>query len=232
MMNNTFFQNRLTRKELSLGIRYLLFQLLFLPSILSFLNSLFPIPLSAAWLNGLFFSINFGAVIWIFRRFLKGFFPIDSRQLIRILGIGILFFAVNQGCSWILGKLLSSVDTDFSNVNDQSIAVLLEENFPLMALCTVIFVPIAEECFFRGLLFRGLYSLTPWSAWVCSVVSFSFIHVMNYIGVVPPLFLLLCFLQYLPAGICLAAAYRISGSLLCPILVHAAVNAAGILSMR
>ena len=231
-MNNGFIQNYLTKKELSQGTRYLLFQTVFLPSLLSLINGFWPVPLSAAWLNTFFFSINLAAALWIFRRYLKGFFPVNCKQLARILAVGILFFAVNQGCSRILGKLLSSVVLDFSNINDQSIAILLQENFPVMALCTVIFVPITEECFFRGVLFRGIYNRAPLAAWVCSVLLFSFIHVMNYIGMIPPLTLFLCFLQYIPAGICLAAAYRLSGSLLCPILIHAAVNAAGLLTLR
>ncbi len=231
-MNNTFLQNRLAKKELSQGIRYLLFQTVFLSGLLTLANGLLPVSLSAVWLNALFFSINLGAALWIFRRFLKGFFPIDPRQLIRILVVGILFFAVNQGCSRILGRLFSSVVPAFSNVNDRSIAALFRENFPVMALCTVIFVPIAEECFFRGALFRGIYDRAPWASWVVSVALFSFVHVMNYVGAISPLPLFLCFLQYVPAGICLAAAYRLSGSLLCPILIHAAVNAAGVLSMR
>ena len=162
----------------------------------------------------------------------KGIFP-DFRQAAapHFGSWGPLFY-LNQGCSRILGKLFSSVVTDFSNINDQSIAALLRENFPVMALCTVIFVPITEECLFRGVLFRGIYDRAPWAAWVVSAALFSFVHVMNYVGVIPPLPLLLCFLQYVPAGICLAAAYRLSGSLLCPILIHAAVNAVGVLSMR
>lgn len=232
MMNDTFTQNYLTKKELSHGIRYLLFQTVFLPSLLSFANGFFPITLSAAWLNALFFSLNLMAALWILRRYLKGFFPVNCKQLVSILVAGILFFAVNQGCSRILGKLFSSMVPDFFNSNDRSVAALLRENFPVMALCTVIFVPITEECFFRGVLFRGLYDRAPWAAWVCSVLLFSFVHVMNYVGTVSPFPLFLCFLQYIPAGICLAAAYRLSGSLLCPILIHAAVNAVGLLSMR
>lgn len=232
MMNNAFFQNRLTGKELSWGMRYLLFQTVFLPSLLSLLNGLLPIPMSAVWLNFLFFSINLGAVLWIFRRFLKQCLSVSGAQLIRIFAVGAVFFAVNQGCSLVLGKLFSSVLEDFANINDQSISAMCRENFPIMALCTVFFAPITEECFFRGVLFRGVYDRAPWAAWVVSVVLFSLVHIMNYIGTFPPLPLFLCFLQYIPAGICLAAAYRISGSFLCPVLIHAAVNAIGMLSMR
>ena len=101
-----------------------------------------------------------------------------------------------------------------------------------MVISTIILAPIAEECFFRGVLFRGIYTQSPGAAWVVSVALFGFLHVMNYIGTVAPLTLILCFLQYIPAGVCLAAAYRLSGSLLCPILIHTAVNAVSMLSVR
>ena len=54
---------------------------------------------------------------------------------------------------------------------------------------------------------------------------------MNYAGA-DTLTLALCFVQYLPAGICLAASYRLSGSILTPILIHAGINTLGILALR
>jgi membrane protease YdiL (CAAX protease family) len=61
---------------------------------------------------------------------------------------------------------------------------------------------------------------------------FALVHILGYIGFYPFEMLLLCFVQYLPAGICLAAAYRLSGSLLSPILIHALVNLLAMLSLR
>ena len=59
----------MTPWERSWGIRYLLFQLIFLPQILVLLNALAGGPLSTPWLNVVFFTVNFGAVGWIFRDF-------------------------------------------------------------------------------------------------------------------------------------------------------------------
>jgi len=232
MINHSFFYSRLTSKELVWGWRYLLFQAVFLPSLLTLFNSILPSPLSAAALNFLFFSINLGAAILIFHRYLGQFFRPDGKKLLCIFAIAAILFAVCQGCSFGIGKLFSSVFDEFSNINDQSIAAMTKENYALMFLCTVCFVPIIEECFYRGLIFRGLYERSPLAAWLVSVILFSFIHIMNYIGSYPAATLFLCFLQYVPAGICLAAAYRLSGSLLSPILIHAAVNAVGMLSLR
>ena len=44
--------------------------------------------------------------------------------------------------------------------------------------------------------------------------------------------LLLCFLQYIPAGIALGWAYVRSGSILTPILIHTLVNAIGVAILR
>ena len=232
MINDSFFHSRLTQKELVWGWRYLLFQAVFLPTLLTLCNSMLLRPLSAAALNFLFFSINLGAAILIFHRYLWQFFRLSGKQFLCILVVGTIFFAVCQGCSFGIGKLFSSVFEEFSNINDQSISAMSKENYFLMFLCTVFFAPIAEECFYRGLIFRGLYERSPLAAWLFSVILFSFIHIMNYIGSYLATTLFLCFLQYIPAGICLAAAYRLSGSLLSPILIHAAVNIVGMLSLR
>ena len=43
--------------------------------------------------------------------------------------------------------------------------------------------------------------------------------------------LLLCFIQYLPAGYCLCFAYRRSGTIISPIIVHAVVNAMSMIAV-
>ena len=93
-----------------------------------------------------------------------------------------------------------------------------------MTLATVLFVPVAEETLFRGLLFRGLWDRSPIAAWCVSVAVFSLVHIIGYIGTYPPLMLLMAFVQYLPAGICLAYAYRKADTIFAPILMHIAIN--------
>ena len=93
-------------------------------------------------------------------------------------------------------------------------------------------MPVAEECLFRGIVFRGIYDRSHILAWIVSAGLFALVHVIGYFGSAAPLTLLLCFLQYIPAGICLAASYRLSGSILSPILIHAAVNFVGMMILR
>lgn len=228
MMQNEFLQNRLSRWEQVWGWRYFLFQIVFLPSLLSLL----PASLPRSTVNFLFFSINFIAATVIFRKFLQKLLAISGMQFLKILGIGAAFFALYQLSSVAIGWLFSLLKPDFYNTNDQGVIQMAGENYTLMLLGTVVLVPITEEVFHRGLVFRGLYDRSPIAAWLVSIALFSLVHIVNYIGSCDALTLVLCFLQYIPAGLCLAAAYRLSGSLICPILIHAAVNAASMFALR
>ena len=77
-------------------------------------------------------------------------------------------------------------------------------------------------------IFRNLLDNRPVLAHLLSMAAFSLIHVAGYVGRCDALQLLLCFVQYLPAGYCLCFVYRRSGTILSPILVHAIVNALGV----
>ena len=95
------------------------------------------------------------------------------------------------------------IEPDFENINDESIFSMLDENTIPLALATVFLVPVADETLYRGLFFRKLLDKNILTAYIVSMVTFPSIHVMGYVGVHPLLTLLLCFLQYLPAGFCL-----------------------------
>ena len=84
---------------------------------------------------------------------------------------------------------------------------------------------VVKELLFRGVLFHGMYDKKPIAAYLVSMGLFAAIHVMGFVGSYEPLHLLLCFLQYLPAGYCLCWCYRQTGTIITPILMHALVNA-------
>ena len=227
-----FRSHSLNTKELYLGAAYLLFESVFFAPILQYLNLLLPTPLPQSVVNFLFFSINFGAVVLIFRKYLKGQLQLLADVMGKVLGVAAIGFFVYWTMNFLLVQILLTINPDHFSINDVTIQSLVAEDYALMLIGTVVFVPIAEETLFRGLLFRGLYDRSPVLAWLVSILLFCAVHVMNYIGVYPIDTILLCFLQYLPAGICLAGAYRFSGSILCPILIHAAVNLIGVMAMR
>ena len=128
--------------------------------------------------------------------------------------------------------IVTALVPDFANINDAAIMQMVQEHFGLMSIGTVFLVPVAEECFYRGLVFRNLYDRNPILAYAVSMAIFSLAHIAAYVLMTDFGTLVLCFLQYLPAGFALAWSYRRSGSIFAPVVIHMAVNQTGMLLMR
>ena len=219
-------------KETSFGWRYLAFELVLLGSLLTFLFQLLKISVTGAVLNFLFFAINFAATTLIFRRLLLESLRHFIKNTVLTLTVIAAGFLVYEGISISMNILIQLLKPDFINVNDQNISNIFSGDFILMAIGTIFLVPAAEELLIRGAVFGGLYRRSPLAAWLISVCLFSLIHISSFVGRTDPITLALCFLQYIPAGICLAGSYRLSGSILAPIVIHTAVPALGTLLLR
>ena len=208
----------LTSNEKRTGCAYLAISLFLLPGLISLL------PLNAAGQNLVYYLLNFTAVVGIFRKFLRMNLLVALDRVFPVIWYGILGYLGYQTLGELLNILIYTLSPGFVNFNDVTVALMIREN-PVLALCVILLVPVAEETLYRGLLFRGLYGKNAVFAYLASMVFFAAIHVAGYIGTLSPLHLLLSFLQYLPAGYCLCFAYRHSGTILCPILIHMAINA-------
>lgn len=223
---------QMTKREQLWGAIYLLLTLGFLPFLFPFcLNLLFP-ALNSVAQNFLYFLCNFLCVALILRKFLWASLDQLGAHPIRLLltvffGLVIYFFLNYQ-----ITMLLILLAPEFSNVNDNSIAALATENFTLLAAGTVLLVPMAEECLYRGVVFGSLLKKHTVLAYAVSILLFSFVHLVPYIGTYDAVVLLLCAIQYLPAGFCLAWVYQKSDSIFAPILMHTVVNAMGMFSVR
>ena len=222
----------LTKKETFWGFLYLAAELLFLPILFEVGNDLLPVPLNTAQLNFAFYVLNFVAVILIFRKFLWDNLETMGRYPFYFLQIVIVGLAQYMLLNQLAGYVIYELSPEFYNANDAAIADMVDTNLTMMAVATIFLVPPAEECLFRGLIFRNLYEKSPAIAWIVSTVGFSAIHVIGYLGVLTPTELLISFIQYIPAGISLAWAYTKADSIFAPILIHAVVNAMGIYAMR
>ncbi len=222
----------LSWRQKKLGYFYLIISLFFLPVILPSVNSLLAKPLNAPWLNFVYYCLNLGVLGWLFRDLLKKSLEITVKHPLSILVIALAGFCLYRLCAFLFGFLISLADPNFSNVNDSNIADQLSENYLVMAMGTVVLVPTAEELMHRGLVFGSLYEKNKPLAYMVSTALFAATHVMGYVGAFPPLTLLLCFLQYLPAGLILALSYEKSGSMATPILIHTLVNLMGLLALR
>ncbi|MBE6977440.1 MAG: CPBP family intramembrane metalloprotease [Ruminococcaceae bacterium] len=222
----------ITGKERIWGFVYLLTELFLLPSALQSLNKLLPAPLSDSWLNILYFALNFIFVCAIFRDFLKRSLKKAGQDVEDFLLVTAGGFGFYYLCNVAIGLVIGYLAPDFANLNDGSIAQQAGSNFTAMAIGTVLLAPVAEELLYRGLFFGSLYAKNRALAYIISSAFFSVIHILGYLGKYAPLHLALAFLQYLPAGLVLAWAYRKSGSIFSSIIIHAAVNAVAILALR
>lgn len=192
---------------------------------------LFPLA-NTATVNFFYFLFNFVMVAVILRKFFwasvqqMGFRPI---RLIFSVLLGLFSYYL---MNYFVSSLLFYWKPDFFNVNDNSISLLAQQNYTLIAFGTIFLVPVAEEGLYRGVLFGILRDKKPVFSILASSLLFASIHVVGYIGAYDATTLLLCLLQYLPAGICLSWVYLRANNIFAPILMHAIINAVGIFSMR
>ena len=223
---------KLTPNEFVIGFIYYILQLLIIPALLMVGNMLLPKPVSEAGINFAFFAVNFAAVILIFRKFLRMQLRIAVAQpwrTLRFAGIGLIIYFLGTSA---VTAIAAWIHPEFANINDQSIQVMMAQNFGIMVIGTVLLVPLAEETFYRGLIFRQLFDRSPVLAYLVSMVTFSIVHIAGYVGMTDGLTLVLCFFQYLPAGFALAWCYYRTGSIFTSVLLHMTVNQIGMLALR
>ena len=232
MKRNRSFSGNLTNQETIGGFCYLIFELVFLPGILSWINGQLSTPLNKAELNFVFYLVNFIAILLIFHDFLgRGLRQVTQHPAIFcqavILG-AVAYYACSWATTWVVGKLVPG----FTNYNDQAVLDLLGNSRLLTIIGVVVLAPPAEECLFRGLIFRNLWGKSRWVAYIASILAFAIVHILGYIGAYSPMELLMAFLQYLPAGLCLAWAYTKADTIFAPIVIHAIINAVTIGILR
>ena len=232
MSRNHSIGSCLSGSETIAAAVYLVVQFLALPSFLHWCNRQFSGALTEAELNFVFYLINFMAMLLIFHDFLGR----SGRQVTQHPGVFcegvILGFVAYYACSWFVTWLISMLVPGFTNYNDEAIAAMGNSNAFLIFIGTVILVPPFEECMYRGLIFRSLYGKSRLAAYIVSILIFAIIHIIGYIGTYSPLELLMAFLQYLPAGLCLSWSYIRGDTIFAPIVIHALVNALAIYRLR
>lgn len=220
------------RTEMIPGWIYMIFQLSLLPTLLYEGNTLLPNPFSEAELNFAFFCINFICIWIIFRRYLVNSAKIALKAPLHCIIAVVLGFCAYWFSSMVMDVLIAALQPGFLNLNDQFISEMSRGNFAVMAIGTVLLVPVVEEVFYRGLVFHLLYDRNRIAAYAISAAAFSLIHIASYATLYTPTSLLFSFIQYLPAGLWLGWAYVQADSVWAPILIHMLVNLIGILSVR
>ena len=168
------------------GFCYLAFQLLFLPSLLFWCNGQLSSPLNDAELNFVFYMINFIAMLVIFHDFLGRSMAQAFRHPVTLFEAVILGFVAYYACRYVTQAVIRLLVPTFTNYSDSSIAAMRQGNAFLVLIGTTVLVPPFEECMYRGLIFRNLYKKNHLAAYLISILAFSAIHIIGYIGLYSP----------------------------------------------
>ena len=129
----------------------------------------------------------------------------------------VAFILVGNAVSWLLGQ---NIVTGFQHDIYRSAGAA--GMLPLLWLVVVLVTPVNEELLFRGFLFRGWHR-TPRDAWIVIIITallWAIIHVQYDLYVIGQVFV---------CGLILGWFRWATGSTLLTILMHALVNAEGML---
>lgn len=222
----------MSRSEKIWGWLYMAFSLLALPALLQLLNGKLAAPMDESTLNFAFYCVNFFCILCIFRKFLRDSLVAAWRDLWNFVQAVVLGYVAYWAATQVMDFAMSYLMPNFKNINDSAISVMASTNYTLMAISVVLLVPLAEEVLYRGLIFRNLYRSSQVAAYLVSMAAFAAVHVLGYIGSESVTTLVICFLQYLPAGLCLAWTYTKADNIFAPVVVHALVNAIAIGAVR
>lgn len=182
-------------------------------------------------LNTAYGAVNFFFALIFFRRYLLR----SARQLRHFPGR--FFIALFAGFAiYYFGTAIMTIITQIiapgmENINDSTIESMVRVNTLEMLIFTVVLVPLAEETLFRGLIFTTLRPHSRFAAYAVTILAFSAVHVIGYIGSYPWQMLFLSFIQYLPASFALAWALEYSGSIWASIGIHTLANAMAMIGM-
>lgn len=232
MKKSRLLYTSMSRSEKLWGWLYMAFSLIALPTLLQLLNGKLAAPMDESTLNFVYYAVNFFAVLCIFHAFLRDSLVAAWRDLWNFIQAVVLGYVAYWACSRAMDTIMTHLLPGFQNVNDASISAMAHTNYTLMAIGVVLLVPLTEEVLYRGLIFRNLYRSSQVAAYLVSMAAFAAIHVLGYIGTESVTTLVICFLQYLPAGLCLAWTYTKADNIFAPVVVHALVNAIAIGAVR
>ena len=146
------------------------------------------------------------------------FNPLSSKEIITLLGIGLLMFFANA----LLSSASIEIASIFTNVEIPEVPPVYEStDIITMMIAYVVVAPVLEEMVFRGILMRGLEGVSKWFAIIVTAILFSVFHVSYY--TVIPKFL---------GGVLLGYVVFSTNSLYAGIIVHLINNAvSGILTI-
>ena len=227
-MTNKPFDFPMSVRERVGGLIYIPLHCWVIPIIVVLINELSDkLDYSEAVLNLIIYAIGFLFCLLFMWKFLKKSFHDIFEKRVRflraVIGSLLLYFAL----AWVASTIVVVVVGDYElavNPNSANINELVLEDFNVMAVMSVIFAPIVEECMFRGALFGTIRKKSRFWAYFATIVLFAVYHLYAYFITDYSWQLWVYLLQYVPASLVLCRLYERSGTIWCPIALHAVIN--------
>lgn len=175
------------------------------------------------------------ALLWVRTRYpgnvgrLTGPQRVTAREVLIALGLGLLaYLVINVGLGALLQLLAELTGEELPTVQEEFREAARNRRMaPYFAVGAVVFAPIAEELFFRGMLFPAIAKrLGLWAGIVLSAAAFSVAHLNQAAGSGANL---LIFVIIFPLGMFLAWLYHWRGTIVVTMLVHSVFNLIGVI---
>lgn len=231
---------KLNNRQKAIGVIILFpWYLYFAPKIINFLLNLYLVYFgSNIDINGLnvIYNLVVGIVVAIplflvFKNFIYENFRVFKNNLteniIWVVTIGLL---VSYGLSFV-GEMIQNLllqTSDSEATNQVLVETLVQSNFALMFIQTVIIAPFVEEMLFRGLIFNSLRQKNIILAHIVSAFLFGLLHVYSYI-LAGDMSEWIKLIPYMTVGFSLSFAYEKRQTIFAPILLHSLKNCIAVL---
>jgi len=228
-MTKSPFTFHMSVRERIGGIIYIPLHALVIPILAVLADSLILQPkgisLSEAVINLAIYAVGFVFCILFMWKFLKkSFSDIFERKgfLRTVISSVFIYYLLAAVVSTLLTAILG--EFDLINPNTESVNNLIFNNLNVMTVMTVFFAPVVEECIFRGALFGTIRTKSRIIAYIVTILAFAIYHLWGYFITDYSWKLWVYLLQYVPASLVLCRAYEKSGTIWCPIVLHAIIN--------
>jgi|GEM_PF-3414679 len=207
-----------TKKDKIKSLSYVvlfIFSHVFGGSLLSILN----IPLVTDNLTFFVYIVLFGSALILFSSHLKASLKCISKDSIgTVLGIGFATF-----CGIVASGIFIDV-IGITNSNEAEIDAALNSNFVLSAIVAIIFAPLAEELFFRFVLFNAFKKINNFLSHILVGILFGFFHIWIYVLIEHDYSQLINMPPYIIMSLGFSIVYKKTGNIIWSIIVHAAIN--------
>jgi len=222
-------QMSLTSGEKKAGLVFFILYLAVFPfligQIYSVLENLLDTIISDALGSVLYYYFLFAVTLVIFHSLLAKAAREMVKNLDRVIKICIVSLIAFYGLNELVYRLFSVAFGDMTNLNNVSIASMVQASPHIMMLIIVFLCPFIEETLFRGLVFGGLREHSRFLAYAASCILFALLHVWQYALLGHDVMYFLLAIQYLVPGLVFAWAYERTGTLWTSIIAHICVNA-------